>query len=96
MEWKEKEVRHPDTGGIALQVHGGGNFTQQFVRYKNIKVKPLARTTTAAVSAEADASASASASVAVTSTTAPAAVDATASAPVTPASIPAVVAVESR
>ena len=96
MEWKEKEVRHPDTGGIALQVHGGGNFTQQFVRYKNIKVKPLARTTTAAVSAEADASASASASVAVTSTTAPASVDATASAPVTPASIPAVVAVESR
>jgi hypothetical protein len=91
MEWKEKEVRHPDTGGIALQVHGGGNFTQQFVRYKNIKVKPLARTTTAAASAEADARASAraSASVAVTSTTTPAAVDAT-------ASVPAVVAVDGR
>ena len=87
MEWKEKEVRHPDTGGIALQVHGGGNFTQQFVRYKNIKVKPLARTTTAAVSADADASASAS--VAVTSTTTPAAVDAT-------ARVPAVVAVDGR
>ena len=93
MEWKEKEVRHPDTGGIALQVHGGGNFTQQFVRYKNIKVKPLARTTAAAAaaSAEADAraSASASASVAVTSTTTPAAVGVA-------ASVPAVVAVDGQ
>src|SRR5262245_10892224 len=33
MEWKETEKRHPDKGGIALQVHGGGNFTNQFVRY---------------------------------------------------------------
>jgi hypothetical protein len=41
MEWQEKEVRHPATGGIALQVHGGGDFTKQFVRYKNIRVKKL-------------------------------------------------------
>jgi len=41
MEWKETEKRHPDKGGIALQVHGGGNFTNQFVRYRNIRVKRL-------------------------------------------------------
>jgi len=41
MEWTEKEKRHPDTGGIALQVHGGGDFTKQFVRYRNIRVKKL-------------------------------------------------------
>lgn len=41
MEWQEKELRHPDKGGIALQVHGGGNSTNQFVRYRNIRVKPL-------------------------------------------------------
>jgi hypothetical protein len=41
MEWQEKEKRHPDTGGIALQVHGGGNATNQFVRYRNIRVKKL-------------------------------------------------------
>jgi hypothetical protein len=41
MEWTEKEVRHPATGGIALQVHGGGNHTQEFVRYRNIRVKRL-------------------------------------------------------
>lgn len=39
MEWNELEKRHPDTGGIALQVHGGGDFTKQFVRYRNIRVK---------------------------------------------------------
>ena len=33
--------RHPDTGGIAVQVHGGGNMTNQFVRYRNIQVKKL-------------------------------------------------------
>lgn len=42
MEWQEKEVRHPATGGIALQVHGGGNHTNAFVRYRNIQVKKLA------------------------------------------------------
>ncbi|RYD38131.1 MAG: DUF1080 domain-containing protein [Verrucomicrobiaceae bacterium] len=41
MEWQEKEVRHPAQGGIALQVHGGGDFTRQFVRYRNIQVKRL-------------------------------------------------------
>jgi hypothetical protein len=41
MEWQEKEVRHPDTGGIALQVHGGANMTNQFVRYRNIRIKKL-------------------------------------------------------
>lgn len=41
MEWQETEVRHPATGGIALQVHGGGDYTKQFVRYRNIKVKRL-------------------------------------------------------
>jgi hypothetical protein len=41
MEWQEKELRHPDKGGIALQVHGGGNYTNQFVRYQNIRVKPI-------------------------------------------------------
>lgn len=41
MEWKETEVRHPAKGGIALQVHGGGNLTNQFVRYRNIQVRPI-------------------------------------------------------
>ena len=42
MEWTETEVRHPAKGGIALQVHGGGDYTKQFVRYRNIRVKRLA------------------------------------------------------
>ncbi len=41
MEWTETERRHPERGGIALQVHGGGNYTQQFVRYRRIRVKEL-------------------------------------------------------
>ncbi len=40
-DWQETTKRHPDAGGIALQVHGGGDFTQQFVRYRNIRVKTL-------------------------------------------------------
>jgi hypothetical protein len=40
-EFKDTEKRHPDTGMIALQVHGGGDYTRQFVRYRNIKVKVL-------------------------------------------------------
>ncbi len=44
MEWQEKELRHPNTGGIALQVHGGGNMTNEFVRYRNIQVKKLEKT----------------------------------------------------
>ncbi len=41
MEWQEKEVRHPEKGSIALQVHGGGNHTNEFVRYRNIQVQKL-------------------------------------------------------
>lgn len=41
MEWQDTQRRHPDQGGIALQVHGGGDFTQQFVRYRKIRVKVL-------------------------------------------------------
>jgi hypothetical protein len=41
MEWTETQKRHPDTGGIAVQVHGGGNLTNQFVRYRNVQVKKL-------------------------------------------------------
>src|SRR2546422_325045 len=37
MDWTETEKRHPDKGGIALQVHGGGDLTKQFVRYRNIR-----------------------------------------------------------
>jgi hypothetical protein len=48
MEWKEKEIRHPDTGGIALQVHGGGDHTREFVRYRNVQVKKLGKEAAAA------------------------------------------------
>jgi len=41
MEMTDTEKRLPDTGGIALQVHGGGDSTKQFVRYRNIRVKLL-------------------------------------------------------
>jgi hypothetical protein len=41
MEWTDTEKRLPDTGGIALQVHGGGDLTRLFVRYRNIRVKRL-------------------------------------------------------
>jgi hypothetical protein len=41
MEWEDPNRQHPDKGGIALQVHGGGDFTKQFVRYRGIKVKEL-------------------------------------------------------
>jgi len=41
MDWTESEKRHPDKGGIGLQLHGGGNFTKQYVRYRNIRVKRL-------------------------------------------------------
>ena len=41
MEWTDTEKRHPDKGGIALQMHGGADrdYTKQFVRYRNIRVK---------------------------------------------------------
>ena len=41
MEFTDTEKRLPDEGGIALQVHGGDDYTKQFVRYRNIKVKEL-------------------------------------------------------
>jgi hypothetical protein len=41
MEWQENEVRHPAEGRIALQVHGGGDHTKEFVRYRNVQVKRL-------------------------------------------------------
>ena len=41
MEFEDSEKRHPARGGIALQVHGGGNHTDEYVRYRNIRVKQL-------------------------------------------------------
>lgn len=41
MEFQDTERRLPDTGHIALQVHGGGDYTKQYVRYRNIRVKEL-------------------------------------------------------
>jgi Domain of Unknown Function (DUF1080) len=39
LDFTDTEKRLPDSGGIALQVHGGGDFTKQFVRYRNVRVK---------------------------------------------------------
>jgi hypothetical protein len=41
MEWADTEARHPADGRIALQVHGGGDYTGQNVRYRNVRVKVL-------------------------------------------------------
>jgi hypothetical protein len=41
MEYQDTEKRLSDKGGIALQVHGGGDYTKQFVRYRNIRIKEL-------------------------------------------------------
>jgi hypothetical protein len=41
MEYTDTEKRLPDRGGIGLQVHGGGDYTKQFVRYRNVRVKTL-------------------------------------------------------
>jgi hypothetical protein len=43
MEFQDdaKKERLPAKGGIALQVHGGGDHTKEFVRYRNIRVKKL-------------------------------------------------------
>ena len=41
MEFTDREKRHSDKGSIALQVHGGGDFTKQFVRYRQIRVKEI-------------------------------------------------------
>lgn len=44
MEWTETQKRHPAKGGIALQVHGGGDLTKQFVRYRGVRIKRLPST----------------------------------------------------
>jgi hypothetical protein len=41
MEYKGDKKLLPDQGGIALQVHGGGDRTKEFVRYRNVRVKVL-------------------------------------------------------
>jgi hypothetical protein len=41
MEWQDTEKRHVETGGIAFQVHGGGDGTKQFVRYRKVRIKEL-------------------------------------------------------
>jgi hypothetical protein len=41
MEFTDSEARHVDDGRIALQVHGGGDYTKQNVRYRNVRVKVL-------------------------------------------------------
>jgi hypothetical protein len=41
MDFTDTEKRLGDKGGIALQVHGGGDYTRQFVRYRNIRIKEL-------------------------------------------------------
>lgn len=41
MEWKDDQKRLDDRGSIALQIHGGGDLTGQFVRYRNIRVHEL-------------------------------------------------------
>jgi hypothetical protein len=41
MELTDTEKRLEDQGGLALQVHGGGDYTNQFVRYRNIRIKVL-------------------------------------------------------
>lgn len=42
MEFTETVKRLGAKGSIGLQVHGGGDFTRQFVRYRNIRIKELA------------------------------------------------------
>jgi len=41
MEFQDDKKRLDDEGGIALQVHGGGDFVKEYVRYRNIRVKVL-------------------------------------------------------
>ncbi len=41
MDFQDTEKRLPISGGIALQVHGGGDYTKQFVRYRNIRIKEI-------------------------------------------------------
>lgn len=41
MEYQDTEKRLAERGGIALQVHGGGDFTKEYVRYRAIRVREL-------------------------------------------------------
>ena len=41
MEFTDTEKRLPDAGQVALQVHGGGDSTKQYVRYRNVRVKEI-------------------------------------------------------
>jgi hypothetical protein len=41
VDFADSEVRLEASGRIALQVHGGGDTTGHFVRYRNIRVAPL-------------------------------------------------------
>ena len=43
MDWTDDQKRLGDSGGIAVQVHGGGDGTKQFVRYRNVRVKDLTK-----------------------------------------------------
>jgi hypothetical protein len=43
MEITDTEKRLPDSGGIALQVHGGGDYRDTYVRYRNLRIKRLRR-----------------------------------------------------
>jgi hypothetical protein len=39
--WINGELRHPGQGSIGLQVHAGNEYFGKFVRYRNVRVKPL-------------------------------------------------------
>jgi hypothetical protein len=41
MDYVDTRKRLPDRGAIALQIHGGGDYTRQFVRYRHIRVRLL-------------------------------------------------------
>ena len=41
MEYRDTEKRLPDRGGIALQMHNGGDWTKHYVRYRRVRVKEL-------------------------------------------------------
>ncbi len=44
MHLNDNVIRTTPEGMIALQVHGGGDYTNQFVRYRNIRVKEFGKT----------------------------------------------------
>jgi len=41
MEFTDTQTRLPPRGGVALQVHGGGDFTRRFVRYRRVRLLDL-------------------------------------------------------